>query len=104
MIFQGRAQPIQTFFIIFHHPIHQSSWVDSQNAVLKKAAASVQFNLSTGYDLSFVINESLPIPPMANDTHDIRNASNTQEKKVAFILSHRAFVYVFNSLILIIVL
>lgn len=70
----------------------------------RQAAASMQFTLPTGCDLFFVINESLPIPPIAHDTRDIRHASKHTGKKVAFILSHRAFVYVFDSLVLIIVL
>lgn len=86
-IFQGWAQPIQTFFIIFH----ESSWV-IHNLQFRKAAASIQFNLSTGYDLSFIINESSPIPPVTKNTYRVK-LEMLQNTQVVFIFfsSHRAF-------------
>lgn len=90
VIFQGYAWPIQTFLIIVQQTIFHM-W-------LRKAAALMQFNLSTGYDLSFKINESSsPVPPVTKDTHDIRNASHSERFAFIFFSTHRALVYVFDS-------
>lgn len=52
--------------------------------------------VSQDMTFSYVINESLTIPPVANHTHDIRDASKTQKARL-HIKSRGVFVCVFNS-------
>lgn len=55
VIFQGWAQPIQTFFIIINHPIHPSPGL-ILNLWFRKAVASMQF-----WSLTFQQDMTIPL-------------------------------------------